>query len=345
MVRFGAEVRGRIQLRAIRVDEHGGTEVLRQIELPRPEPGPGEVRVRVTHCALNHLDIWVRRGIEGHGFPLPLIPCADIVGVREDTGEAVAVHPAVSCMSCEQCLAGRHDLCRKYQIRGERIDGGCCEEVVVPEWQLLGLGGLAPESAAALPLALLTAWHMMERASVSAGDRVLVQGGAGGVASLAIQLARCRGARVVATASSEAKRALCIELGAEEAWAYEDVVSGVKGWTKRAGVDVVIEHVGVATWSSSMRCARWGGTVVTCGATTGHAANLDLRMLFFKQLNLLGSTMGSISELNTAWKLAVAGEIRPVIDRVLPMTEIGEAQRLIEGREVLGKIVLRQDFG
>jgi NADPH:quinone reductase-like Zn-dependent oxidoreductase len=332
-------------VRAIRVDEHGGPEVLRIVQIGRPEPGPGEVRVRVTHCALNHLDVWVRRGIDGHRFPLPLIPCADIVGIREDTGEAVALHPAVSCMRCPQCLAGRHDLCRKYLIRGERMDGGCCEDVVVPQWQLLGLGGLAPEEAVALPLALLTAWHMLERAGVSASDRVLVQGGAGGVASLAIQLARYRGARVVATASTEAKRALCRGLGAEEAWPYDEVVSGVKAWTGRAGVDVVIEHVGAATWTDSVRCARWGGTVVTCGATTGHQVALDLRVLFFKQLNLLGSTMGSIGELTTVWKLATSGQIRPVIDRVMPMSEIGEAQRRIEAREVLGKIVLRQDLG
>ena len=331
-------------MRAVRVDVHGGPEVLQIVEVPRPQPGAGAVRIRVTHCGLNHLDVWVRRGIEGHHFPIPLIPCADIVGVREDTGEAVAVHPAVSCMACHQCLSGRHDLCRKYLIRGERTQGGCCEEVVVPEWQLLSLGGLAPDQAAALPLALLTAWHMLERAGVSAGDRVLVQGGAGGVASLAIQLARVRGARVVATASSEAKRELCLSLGAEHAWPYEDVVSGVKSWTQRGGVDVVVEHVGAATWADSVRCARWGGTVVTCGATTGHAVTLDLRVLFFKQLNLLGSTMGSISELRTAWALAVAGDIRPVVDRVMPMSEVGEAQRLIEARGVLGKIVLRQDL-
>jgi NADPH:quinone reductase-like Zn-dependent oxidoreductase len=332
-------------MKAIRVDEHGGPEVLRVVEIPRVEPEAGLVRVRVTHCGLNHLDVWVRRGIQGHRFPLPLIPGADIVGVREDTGEAVACHPAVSCMTCGACLEGRHDLCRHYRIRGERMDGGCCEEVVVPEWQLLPLGGLAPERAAALPLALLTAWHMLERAGVSAGDRVLVQAGAGGVASLAIQLARLRGARVVATASTDEKRALCVDLGAEEAWSYAASVDEVKRWTGRAGVDVVIEHVGAATWEDSVRCARWGGTVVTCGATSGHDVRIDLRTLFFKQLSLLGSTMGSLGELQVAWGLAVSGRLRPVVDAVLPMSCIGEAQQRIEQRRVLGKIVLSQDLG
>jgi len=247
-------------------------------------------------------------------------------------------------MTCDACLGGRHDLCRHYRIRGERMDGGCCEEVVAPEWQLLGLGGLAPERAVALPLALLPAWHMMERAGVSAGDRVLIQGGAGGVASLAIQLARLRGARVVATAGSEEKSALCVDLGAEHAWPYVDAVAEVKRWTGRRGVDVVVEHVGASTWDDSIRALRWGGTVVTCGATTGHEVVLDLRTLFFKQLNLLGSTMGSLGELRTAWKLAVDGQIRPVVDHVMPMSRVAEAQRLIEARAVRGKIVLSQDL-
>ncbi len=331
-------------MKAIRVDRHGGPEVLQLVDVPTPEPAEGEVRIRVSHTGLNHLDVWVRRGVEGHGFPLPLIPCADVVGVREDTGEVVALHPAVSCMRCKSCLAGRHDLCRTYRIRGERIDGGCREWMVVPEWQCMPIGDLAPERAAALPLALLTAWHMLERASVGAGDRVLVQGGAGGVASLVIQLARHRGARVVATASTPEKRALCEELGAERAFDYESARAEVKAWTGREGVDVAIEHVGAATWDLSVAALRWGGTLVTCGATTGHQVGLDLRVLFFKQLTLLGSTMGSLGELERAWRIALAGGVRPVVHDVLPMTRIGEAQDLLERRVARGKVVLRQDL-
>lgn len=314
------------------------------VEVPDPQPGPGEVLVRVTHTGLNHLDVWVRRGVPGHRFPLPLIPCADIVGIRDDTGEPVAVHPAVSCMTCIRCLEGRHDLCRHYKIRGERTDGGCCEAIAVPEWQLLPLGDLDPARAAALPLALLTAWHMLERASVSPGDRVLVQAGAGGVASLAIQIARLRGARVVATASTTQKRALCEQLGAEQTWGYDDAVAGVKEWTGRQGVDVVVEHVGAATWSASLAALRWGGTVVTCGATSGHKVDLDLRVLFFKQLNLLGSTMGSLSELDRAWSAVLAGDIVPVVHDTLPMSRIAEAQRLLEEREAAGKVTLSADL-
>lgn len=331
-------------MRGIRVSEHGGDEVLRVVDLPEPEPGPGEVVVRVTHAGLNHLDVWVRRGVPGHAFPLPLIPCADIVGVREDTGEPVALHPAVSCMACRACLSGQHDLCRGYRIRGERTDGGCRERLAVPAWQLLPLGDLAPVEAASLPLALLTAWHLLERAGVAPGDRVLVQGGAGGVASLAIQLARLRGARVAATASTGEKRALCRSLGAEEVWSYEEATDGVKAWTDRAGVDVVVEHVGAATWDASVRALRWGGSLVTCGATTGPRVELDLRVLFFKQLRLIGSTMGNLGELARAWDVARAGGVRPVIGRVLPMSRIAEGQRLLEARSVAGKVVLVQDW-
>ena len=331
-------------MRAIRVDQHGGSEVLQIVEVEDPAPAPDETIVRVSHVGLNHLDVWVRRGVEGHPFPLPLIPGSDIVGRREDTGEVVAVHPARSCMTCPQCIAGRHDLCRHFRILGEGLDGGCQERISVPTSHLMPCG-LAPERGAALPLALLTAWHMLiGRARVAPGDRVVVQGGAGGVASLAIQVARLAGARVAATASTSAKRALCLELGAEEAWPYDQAVSASKQWTARAGADIVVEHVGAATWSSSVRIARWGGTIVTCGATTGHQVPLDLRVLFFKQLSLLGSTMGSISEMRCAWEAVTAGRIRPVIDEVLPMTQIARAHQRLESRDVLGKLVLAQDL-
>jgi len=257
----------------------------------------------------------------------------------------VAVMPSVSCMRCAACLGGHHDRCRHHEIRGEGIDGGLCEQLAVPAWQLLPLDGLPPAQAAALPLALLTAWHMVVgRARVQPGDTVLVQGGAGGVASLAIQVARLCGARVVATASTPDKRALCVRLGAEAAWDYADLRAQLKTWAP-GGVDVVVEHVGAATWEASVRAARWGGTVVTCGATTGHEVPLNLRVLFFKQLSLLGSTMGSFGELRTAWSAAVAGRVVPVVDRVLPVREVGRAHQLIEDRQVAGKVVLAVEGG
>ncbi|MBN2797511.1 MAG: zinc-binding dehydrogenase [Deltaproteobacteria bacterium] len=332
-------------MRALLIERHGGAEVLAAVERPLPEPGPGEVRVRVTHVGLNHLDVWVRKGVPGHHFPLPMVPGSDIVGVREDTGEAVAVVPFVSCGVCDACVSGRHDLCRAYRIRGEGMDGGCQEAVVVPEASLLPLGALDPAEAASMPLALLTAWHMLvTRAKVQVGDTVLVQAGASGVGSFAIQIARLFGARVVATASTDEKRALCRALGAEEAWSYEEAPRALWGWSGKRGVDIVVEHVGAATWEASVRAAKWGGTVVTCGATSGHQVSLDLRGLFFKQLSLLGSTMGSMGEMRAAWAAVQRGQLRPVLDRVLPMSALGEAHALLENRAVSGKVVVAQDL-
>ena len=306
-----------VTVKAIRVDEHGGAEALQVVEVAEPQPAAGECVVDVKYVGLNRLDVWVRDGVPGHRFPLPLIPGADIVGVRQDTGEWVALHPAVSCMTCSRCLEGRHDLCRTYRIRGERCDGGMVERLAVPTWQCLPIGSIEPAKAAALPLALLTAWHMLNRAEVRAGQGVLVQSGAGGVSSLAIQLARLRGARVVATASSEEKRARCLQLGAEAAWPHDQLKSELKAWSGGEGVDVVVEHVGAATWASSVRSLRWGGSLVTCGATSGHEVSLDLRVLFFKQISLIGSTMGSLSELEDAWRVALQGDVCAVVDREL----------------------------
>lgn len=332
-------------MRAIRVDAHGGPEVLRVVDVAEPRAAAGEVVVRVTHVGLNHLDVWVRRGVPGHRFPLPLVPGSDIVGVREDTGEAVALFPARFDPADPASLRGRPDLSRSYLIRGEACDGGCAERVIAAPRELIPIGDLDPSRAAALPLALLTAWHMLVgRARLAAGDRVLVQAGAGGVASLAIQVAVACGARVIATASTAEKRALCERLGAERAVPYERAAAEVKAWTGGEGVDVVVEHVGAATWETSLRCARWGGTVVTCGATSGHEVPLNLRALFFKQLSLLGSTMGTPDELARAWELVRAGRIVPVVHDVVPMTEIGRAHAMIEGREALGKVVVAQDL-
>ena len=331
-------------MKAIRIAAHGGPEALELVDLPDPTPGPGEVAVRVTHVGLNHLDVWVRRGVPGHRFPLPLVPGSDIVGLREDTGERVALHPGFGCGACQRCLSGQHSLCRRYLIRGERTDGGCRERLCVPLSHLLPCP-LPGEAAAALPLALLTAWQMLVgRARIKAGDRVLIQGGASGVGSLAIQIAALHGARVAAVASSEDKRALCLNLGAVRAWYLEEAAECARSWTGKEGVDIVVEHTGAATWETSLRALRWGGTLVTCGATTGHEVQLDLRALFFKQISLLGSTMGSMGELVTAWEQVLAGRIRPVVDRLMSMREIGAAQALLEERRVAGKVVLVQDL-
>lgn len=328
---------------AIVIAAHGGPEVLRVRPLPPVQPGPGEVRVRVTHVALNHLDLWVRRGVPGHDFHLPRVPGSDVAGVLLDptpalpAGTAVVLHPSWGCGTCAACLGGHQDRCRAFRIRGENTDGGCATEVVVPAWQVLPVPDtLSPAEAASLPLTLLTAWHMLvSRARLARGERVLVQAGGSGVGVMAIQIARLYGCDVHATASTPERRARLAELGATP-WAYDAI--GVRD------VDVVVESVGVTTWNASLRALAWGGRLVCCGATAGADVPLNLRAVFFKQLEVIGSTMGSASELLDAWREVRAGRIRPVVDRVLPMSRIADAHAVLASRGAFGKVVLEQDL-
>jgi NADPH:quinone reductase-like Zn-dependent oxidoreductase len=326
--------------KAVVVRRHGGPEVLQVEDVPAADPGPGEVRLRVTHVGVNHLDVWVRRGVPGHDFHLPRILGSDTAGEAE--GARWALHPSWGCGVCPACLRGRQDRCPTFRIRGESADGACATEVVVPRWQLLPVPDtMTSEEAASLPLTLLTAWHMLvTRAGLQRGERVLVQAGGSGVGVMAVQIARLFGCEVHATASTQGKRAKLAALGAT-AWSYEDV-------GERAGVrnvDVVVENVGTPTWARSLKALAWGGRLVTCGATAGAEVGLDLRALFFKQQSVLGSTMGSSGEMVAAWREVLAGRILPVVGRVLPMSQLGEAQALLERREVFGKVVVRQDLG
>jgi NADPH:quinone reductase-like Zn-dependent oxidoreductase len=333
-------------MHVLRIREHGGPAVIRREDDPEPVPGPGEVVVDVTHVGMNHLDVWVRRGVPGHTFPLPLIPGADIAGIRRDTGERVVVFPAIACLSCPACLAGRQDLCRTFRIRGERTDGGCAERIAVPASQLLPADGLDPAQAAALPLGVLTAWHLLlGRARIGPGDRVVVMGAAGGVGTLLVQVAQLAGARVAGVASTPEKRAAVLALGAEEAWSPGEAVARAKGWTGRAGADLVVDSAGGRSFLDGVAMLRWGGALATYGATGEPTVPLDLRVLFFKQLTLLGSTMGTHAELAAAWSAVRSGRIRAVVDRVVPMSDIAQAHAALEGREVIGKVVLAQDLG
>lgn len=341
-------------MKAFVVHEHGDVDVLRQEVRPSPEPGPGEVRLRVRTAALNHLDLWVRKGVPGHRFPLPLIPGADACGTVDAIGPGVTnvtpgethlLCPGYGCGVCDACLRGEESLCRDYRILGETRDGVCAEQVVVPARTLIPLPeNLTPEEAVALPLVLLTTWRMLiRRARLAPGETVLVQAGGSGIGSTAIQIAAFLGCRVITTVGSEAKAARARELGAGEVivHTHEDVTDAVRRLTGKRGVDVVVEHTGEATWATSVRCLAKGGRLVTCGATSGAAAAIDLRVLFFKQLSLLGSTMGSPIDLRDAFRLVRQGRIRPVIDRSFPMEELPEAHRYLETRRAFGKVTLR----
>ena len=341
-------------MKSVIVREHGGLDALLLEESPRPEPGPGEARVKVQAVALNHLDVWVRRGVPGHTFPLPIIPGCDISGTVDAlgpgadvgfaVGDPVLVAPGISCGACAACSHGDDHLCRRYGILGETRNGGCAEYAVVPAANLLSRPpSVTPGDGAALPLAFLTAWHMLVvRAAVRPGEAVLVHAGGSGVSSAAIQIARLLGARVYTTVGSDAKAERARALGADEVINYrtQDFVKEIRRLTGKRGVDVVVDHVGPDTWEGSVRSLARSGRLVMCGSTTGFEVKTDPRLLFFKNLSLLGSTMGSRGELHDILRLVGEGRLRPVVDAVLPMTEVAEGHRRLEAREVFGKIVL-----
>jgi NADPH:quinone reductase-like Zn-dependent oxidoreductase len=340
-------------MRAILIPKHGGPEVLQYAEIADPKPGPNEVLVRVHACALNHLDLWVRQGLNGVTFPLPLVPGSDVAGevaavgepaTRVHIGDKVVLAPGVACGQCAACAAGKDNECRKYTLLGYGRNGGCAEYVVAPEANVLPMPqGLSFEEAAAVPLVFLTAWHMLvARARLQPGEEVLILGAGSGVGSAAIQIAKLMGARVIATAGSSAKLDKARELGADELinHAQQKISDEVRRLTGKRGVDVVFEHVGTATWEQSILSLAIGGRLVTCGATTGFAAQLDLRYLFARQLSLLGSYMGSRAELYTVLKLVGEKRLHPVTDRVFPLAEAIQAHRRMEQREQFGKIVL-----
>lgn len=340
-------------MKAVVIREHGGLEALRIEDIPTPTPGPGEVAVRVRACALNHLDVWVRKGVPGAPFHLPLISGSDVAGEISELGPGVQdialgtpvmVIPGLSCGHCPACVSGADHLCRSYGLLGETRDGGFAEYLVVPRANVVKKPGrLSFEDAASMSLTFLTAWHMLvSRAELKGGETVLVHAAGSGVSTAAIQIARYLGAHVIATASSEIKLQAARELGADVTINYttEDFVSRVKEETHRRGADVIFEHVGGETFERSLRCLAWAGRLVTCGATTGAKASINLRHLFFKSQSLLGSTMGSKGEYHQLVQLMECGLFKAVIDRVLPLEQIAEAHRALEAREVFGKVVL-----
>lgn len=343
-------------MRAVVLKAHGDTSGSLETSFPRPEPGPHEVRVRVAYAALNHLDLWVCRGVEGHSFPLPLILGSDGSGVVEALGSGVdskwegarvALMPGFGCGGCEACQSGREPACARYSIRGETCNGTNADFVLArPEHLMVLPEALSLQEAAAIPLAFQTAWAMLvDRVQIRPGETVLVHAGGSGVGSAAIQIARLFSARVAATASTEAKRAKALELGAEVCFDSRDpkLHRQTKAWTEGQGVDVVFEHVGQATWGASMKSLKKGGRLVTCGATTGHEVALDLRHVFFKSLSILGSTMGSNGSLRKIWRLVEHGKLKAVVDSVFDLEDIEAAHQHLKQSQQFGKVLLRLD--
>ncbi len=340
-------------MKAVQFQQHGGPDVLKYVDAPEPVIRPGEVLVRVRACALNRLDLWVRQGLPNVPIPLPHIPGSDVAGEIAQAGAEVAtvrvgqkvvLAPGVTCGKCAACLAGLDNRCRQFTNLGYMIDGGCAEFVRAPEVNCLPYPeNLSFEEAAAVPLVFQTAWHMLvARAELRPGEDVLVLGAGSGVGSAAIQVAKFFGAQVIATAGTDAKLARARELGADHTINHKSqkIRDEVRRITNKRGVDVVFEHVGTATWDDSLASLAASGRLVTCGATTGYDAKVDLRFLFSRQLSLLGSYMGTKNDLRTVMKLVAAGRLKPIVDRVFPLADAAAAHVYLESGAQFGKVVL-----
>ena len=339
---------------AIQIHEHGDIDKLELVELEAPPPGPMEVRVRMRAVALNHLDLFVRRGVPGHHFPLPLIPGSDGAGVVEAlgpgvdslaVGDEVVVFPGTSCGHCQACLSGRDQHCRQYAILGEARDGLATELANVPLANVHRKPeGLSFVDAASFSLTMQTAWNMLVvKAGLQPGETILIQAGGSGVGVAAIQIAKMIGAVVWVTAGGPEKCQRCLDLGADRAIDYksEDFVATVRQWTGKKGVEVVADHVGKDTFAGSIRCLDWGGRLVTCGATTGPNVEIHLAQIFFKSLSLLGSTMGSKGDLLRICQLVEQGRLTPVVGAILEgLSQYPGGHVFLEKRKVFGKVVV-----
>jgi NADPH:quinone reductase-like Zn-dependent oxidoreductase len=316
-------------MKAIRIHEDGGPEVLRYEDAPDPEPGPGEVLVRLRAASLNHLDLWIRKGLPS--VPKPRILGADGAGIREDTGERVVINPGLE-----------HG--ERITVIGEHMDGTHAELIAVPGSNVYPLpDDLSFEEAAAFPLVFETAYRLLvTKAQLQEGEWVLLWGIGSGVASAGLAITKALGARALVTSSSDEKLERARQLGADATvnHATGEVGAAVKEATGGKGVDVVLEHVGEATWQTSLQSARAGGRIAVCGATSGPNPPAALHRIWWKQLTIYGSTMGTKADFEGAYELVKSGRAKPVIDSVLPLEEARAAHERMEAAEQFGKIVL-----
>jgi len=338
-------------MKAAVIHEFGGPDVLQYEDVPDPKPRKDQVLIRVKACALNHLDLWVRKGLPG--VKLPHILGSDIAGEIVEVGDYVSglkngqrvlVAPMHFCNQCEQCVAGRQNLCREFTVLGNGVDGGDCELIAVPAVNVIPIpDSLGFIEAASVPLVFLTAFHMLTgRAAIRPGQTVLVLGANSGVGIAAIQIAKLFNATVIATAGNDRKTQLAKELGADHVINHyqQKIGDEARKLTGKVGVDIVIEHVGAATWNESMKALKPGGTLVTCGATSGPEVKFDLRFLFARQLALLGSYMGTMGEFHEVMKLVLSGRLKPVVDKTFPLQDIRPAHEYLEQSKMFGKVIL-----
>jgi len=338
-------------MKAVRMYETGGPEVLRYEDIPDPQLRKDQVLVRVKACAMNHLDLWVRKGIPK--VPLPHILGSDVAGEIVDIGEFVSgftvgqrvlLAPMHFCNHCMKCVAGLQNQCREFTVLGNAVDGGNCELIALPAVSVIPIPDtLDFNQAASVPLVFTTGWHMLVgRAGIRPGQTVLVLGANSGVGIAGIQIAKLFHCTVIATAGDDNKAERARELGADYVINHyqQKISEEVRKITNKEGVDIVMEHVGPATWDESVRSLKPGGTLVTCGATTGPQASIDLRFLFSRQLSLLGSYMGTMGELHEVLKHVFTGKLRSVVDRSFRLEEARAAHEYMERSQMFGKIVL-----
>ncbi|MBT5956311.1 MAG: zinc-binding dehydrogenase [Candidatus Marinimicrobia bacterium] len=340
-------------MKAVRIHTHGNRSVLLCDDIKRPSCESDKVLLEVKSASINHLDVWVRGGLPGLSIPLPLIMGSDasgiIVEVGQDVegwkvGDEVVVQPGTCCGECEFCSIGKENYCPHYGILGETANGVQAEIVVLsPKNLYYKAAHLSFEEAASMPLVFMTAYQMLiTRAQLQSNETILVYGGSSGVGSAAIQIAKDRGATVIATVGSDEKSKHALKMGADYIVNHyeDDWQKSVKSIVGKQGVNVIFEHVGPATWPYSMRLLGKGGRVVTCGATTGPKVNIDLTHLFMKQQTILGSTMSDISTYKAVMDKINSGVFTPFVDKVFSFDDIQSAHERIENGDHIGKIVL-----
>jgi NADPH:quinone reductase-like Zn-dependent oxidoreductase len=338
-------------MKAVRIHKFGGPEVLTYEDIPDAKPRKDQVLIRVRACSMNHLDIFVRKGLPGVNLPhiMGSDTAGEIVEVGEyitdlKVGQRVLIAPMHFCNRCAKCVAGLQNQCRQFTVLGNAVDGGNCDLIAVPAVNVIPIPDqLDFNEAASVPLVFVTAWHMLTgRAQIRPGQTVLVLGANSGVGIAAIQIAKMFHARVITTAGDDRKMERARELGSDFVINHyqQKISEEVRKITNFEGVDIVVEHVGKATWDESVRSLKAGGTLVTCGATTGPKVDLDLRFLFSRQLSLLGSYMGTLSELHEVLNHVFSGRLKPVIDHIFPLNEIRAAHEYLEKSEMFGKIIL-----
>lgn len=341
-------------MKAAVIRSHGGVEAIQFEERVIPHPKTTQVLIQVKACGLNHLDIWVRKGVPGHKFPLPIVPGSDIAGIvsavgtnvtNVKVGDRVIVDPGVTCGgSCEFCKRGEENLCTSWGLLGESCDGGSQEYINVESRQVHKLSDkIAFEQAACIPIAYVTAWHMLvEKAKLQSGQTVLIHAAGSGVSVACIQIAKKLGAQVFVTSTSEDKlqRAKALKADRFINISKDSFREQIKLLTSKRGVDVVIDHVGEPTLVDSIKSLRRGGKLVSCGATAGSQLNLDWKIVFFKNLELMGSTYGTVKNFNDVLKAFQELRLHPLIDSTFPFKELREAHKKIENRNVFGKVVI-----